>query len=148
MRAVVQRVISSHVEVEGKTVGKIGRGLMVLLGVQQGDTSEDLNYMADKLPRLRIFADEAGKMNLSLLDIRGELLLVSQFTLLADCRKGRRPSFFAAEAPALAEAICQSLAEQIAGQGIAVEKGVFAADMQVHLINDGPVTIWLDSRDR
>jgi D-tyrosyl-tRNA(Tyr) deacylase len=118
----------------------------VLLGVQQGDGADDLEYMVDKLANLRIFPDEQGKMNRSLLDIGGEMLLVSQFTLLGDCRKGRRPSFIQAEQPALADAAYQQVAARLRQLGIQVETGIFAADMEVHLINDGPVTILLDSR--
>lgn len=148
MRAVVQRVRESRVEVDGEIVGQISVGMMVLIGVQKGDGEEDLKFMVDKLPRLRIFEDSEGKMNLSLLDIGGELLLVSQFTLMADCRKGRRPSFFEAEDPALANAMLAMLRQRIEEQGTRVQTGVFAADMQVHLVNDGPVTILLDSRSR
>lgn len=146
MRAVIQRVQSSHVEVEGVTTGRIDQGLLVLLGVEQGDSESDLVYLSDKISQLRIFADDQGKMNRSLLDIGGQMLVVSQFTLLGDCRKGRRPSFFAAEQPALANAMCEAFVKRVQGQGVKVETGVFAADMQVHLINDGPVTIILDSR--
>jgi D-tyrosyl-tRNA(Tyr) deacylase len=119
---------------------------MVLLGVQQGDSPRDIDFMVDKLANLRIFPDEQGKMNRSLLDVQGQMLLVSQFTLLGDCRKGRRPSFIQAEAPELANQLYRQVAERLSQLGISVATGIFAADMQVHLINDGPVTILLDSR--
>lgn len=147
MRAVLQRVKESQVLVAGQVVGKIDAGLLVLLGVQAGDTREELVFLADKIIHLRIFEDHAGKMNFSLLDAGGKLLVVSQFTLLADCRKGRRPNFLQAEQPAIAAQMVQQFANYVEGQGIAVETGQFGADMQVHLINDGPVTIVLDSRD-
>lgn len=147
MRAVVQRVRSSEVCIDGETVGKIGKGSLVLLGVEQGDTERDLRYLYEKVVHLRIFEDEQGKMNLSLLDIGGAMLVVSQFTLLGDCRKGRRPSFVNAEAPELASRWCDRFVEAVAGQGVHVETGRFGADMQVSLVNDGPVTILLDSRD-
>lgn len=146
MRAVLQRVSESRVTVDDRVVGQIGSGMLVLLGVEQGDTAEDLRRLADKVIHLRIFEDAAGKMNRSLIDSGGAMLLVSQFTLLADCRKGRRPAFTAAEAPQAANALYEAFSEYVQGQGVRVERGVFAADMQVHLINDGPVTILLDSR--
>ncbi len=148
MRAVVQRVTHSRVEIEGKTVGEIAAGMMVLLGVQQGDETDDLRFMIDKLANLRIFSDEQGKMNRSLLDTGGAMLLISQFTLLADCSRGRRPSFVQAEHPDRARGLYEELAEKVRQLGIRVETGVFAADMQVHLVNDGPVTILLDSRSK
>ena len=146
MRAVVQRVQSSQVIVAGETVGQINHGLLVLLGVAQGDTESDLKYLVDKVVPLRIFNDDAGKMNRSLLDVGGQMLVVSQFTLLGDCRKGRRPSFFDAEDPSLANAMCEAFVRRVRAQGVHVETGRFGADMQVHLVNDGPVTILLDSR--
>lgn len=148
MRAVVQRVTQSHVEIEGKIVGKIDAGMMVLLGVQQGDEADDLRFMIDKLTNLRIFSDEQGKMNRSLIDTGGAMLLISQFTLLGDCSRGRRPSFVQAELPDRARSLYEELAEKLRDLGIRVETGVFAADMQVHLVNDGPVTILLDSRNK
>lgn len=148
MRAVVQRVTQSHVEIEGKIVGKIDAGMMVLLGVQQGDEADDLRFMIDKLTNLRIFSDEQGKMNRSLIDTGGAMLLISQFTLLGDCSRGRRPSFVQAELPGRARSLYEELAEKLRDLGIRVETGVFAADMQVHLVNDGPVTILLDSRNK
>jgi D-tyrosyl-tRNA(Tyr) deacylase len=145
------------VYVSDQCIGKIGAGLLVLLGVQKGDTAEELRYLADKIIHLRIFEDQEGKMNLSLQESGGQMLLVSQFTLLADTRKGRRPSFLDAEHPeaaaAMVEAFRRHVTEQLekgrleTGQGRAVEMGRFGADMKVSLINDGPVTITLDSRD-
>ncbi len=146
MRAVVQRVKESSVAIDGQTVGKCGQGLMILIGVEEGDTDKDLQYIADKAPNLRIFEDEAGKMNRSLLDVGGQILAVSQFTLLGDARGGRRPSFTAAARPDTAVPMYERLVERWRGMGIHVETGVFGADMQVSLINDGPVTILLDSR--
>lgn len=147
MRAVVQRVSESRVIVEEMVVGQIGAGLLVLLGVERGDTADDLRYLAEKVIHLRIFPDSAGKMNRSLIESGRSMLLVSQFTLLGDCRKGRRPAFTAAEVPHQANAMYEAFGEYVQGQGVHVEWGVFAADMRVHLINDGPVTILLDSRN-
>lgn len=146
MRAVIQRVKGSSVAIEGQTVGQCGHGLMVLIGVENGDTDRDLAYIADKVPNLRIFEDENGKMNLSLMDMGGQILAISQFTLLGDARGGRRPSFTAAARPDAAVPLYEALVEKWRGMGIHVETGVFGADMQVSLINDGPVTILLDSR--
>ena len=126
--------------------GKIGQGLLVLLGVGKGDGEKDIAYMVSKLPDLRIFEDASGKFNLSLREIRGEMLMVSQFTLYGDCRKGRRPSFTDAEEPAEAKRLYEQLILKIREQGVTVETGEFQAKMEVHLINDGPVTILLDSR--
>ena len=145
MRVVCQRVLQAQVEVNGRQVGKIDRGLLVYLGVGKGDTEKDAQFMADKLVNLRIFADEAGKMNRSVLDIGGRILLVSNFTLHGDCRKGRRPGFDAAAEPALAEELYKKVAAFIAAQGIGVEKGLFGEYMQVTSLNDGPVTFLLDS---
>lgn len=145
MRAVIQRVKGSSVAIDGQTVGQCGHGLMVLIGVENGDTDKDLAYIADKVPNLRIFEDENGKMNLSLMDISGQILAISQFTLLGDARGGRRPSFTAAARPDTAVPLYEGLVEKWRGMGIHVETGVFGADMQVSLINDGPVTILLDS---
>lgn len=142
----MQRVSSASVVVERRTVGNIGRGLLVLLGVAKGDTQEDLAWLADKTVQLRIFEDEEGRMNRSLLDVSGAMLVVSQFTLLADCRKGRRPSFFHALEPEPAALMVQQFAERVASLGILVKQGVFGAMMDVTLTNDGPVTILLDSR--
>ncbi len=145
MRAVIQRVLQAEVKVEGQQIGKIGKGLLIYLSVGKEDTVKDAQFMADKLVNLRIFADEAGKMNRSVLDIGGSILLVSNFTLHGDCRKGRRPGFDAAAEPALAQQLYEKVIELIAQQGVAVEKGAFGEYMQVSSINDGPVTLLLDS---
>ena len=146
MRAVIQRVKSANVSVEGRVTGKIDQGLLVLLGVGKGDGEKDIAYMVSKLPDLRIFEDASGKFNLSLREVRGEMLVVSQFTLYGDCRKGRRPSFTDAAEPAEAKRLYEQLIFKIREQGVPVETGEFQAKMEVHLINDGPVTILLDSR--
>jgi D-tyrosyl-tRNA(Tyr) deacylase len=148
MRAVVQRVSRASVTVDGQTIGQIGRGLVVLLGVEQGDRDADAHLLADKLVQLRIFDDAEGKMNLALADVRGAMLVVSQFTLLGDCRKGRRPSFVQAAEPELAERLYETFVAAVAVQGIQVATGRFRAMMQVELVNDGPVTLLLDSRKR
>ena len=145
MRAVVQRVKKSSVTVDDKITGKIGQGLMVLIGVEDGDSEKDADYIADKVCGLRIFEDEQGKMNLSVEDIGGEVLAVSQFTLLADARKGRRPSFTKAAAPDEANALYRKVIDKIESRHINVEEGVFQAEMMVEIHNDGPVTILLDS---
>ncbi len=146
MRAVIQRVSQASVVVAKETVGAIGQGLMVLLGVAQGDTSKDVVYLADKTAGLRIFEDDDGKMNRSVKDIDGGILVVSQFTLLGDCRKGRRPGFSDAAPPELADTLYEEYVDALRSQGIIIATGVFRADMQVALVNDGPVTIMLDSR--
>ena len=146
MRAVIQRVTESTVRVEGKVVGEIGPGLLVLLGVGQADTTADADYLAAKLSHLRIFEDTAGKMNRSLLDVDGQMLVVSQFTLLGDCRKGRRPSFAHAAKPEKAEQLYEYFVQKVAQTGIKVETGQFAAKMAVSLVNDGPVTLIVDSK--
>lgn len=146
MRAVVQRVKQAGVSVEGKEVSRIQKGHLVLLGVGQGDTREDLKYLAEKIVNLRVFEDAQGKMNLSLKDINGQMLVVSQFTLYGDCRKGRRPSFTSAAAPEMAEAFYEEFCKILSQQGVPVEKGVFGAHMEIDLINDGPVTLMLDSK--
>lgn len=148
MKALLQRVSGALVSVAGETVGRIGRGLVVFVGVAGGDTERDAEYLAQKTVSLRIFADEAGKFNLSALDVRGELLIVSQFTLLADTRKGRRPSFVEAAPPAQAEALFERFVEQAGESGLKVETGRFQEHMQVEIHNDGPVTILLDSREK
>ena len=146
MRAVVQRVSRAGVSVGGERIADIGPGLLVLLGVETEDGCLAADYLADKVIGLRIFEDNEGKMNLSLKDTAGEILVVSQFTLLADCRKGRRPGFSAAAAPDIAEALCEHFVGRLQEQGIHVQTGRFRTDMAVDLVNDGPVTILLDSR--
>ncbi len=148
MKALLQRVTGASVSIGGGEVGRIGRGLVVFLGVASGDTEKDAQYLAQKIANLRIFADEAGKFNLSTLDISGELLLVSQFTLLADTRKGRRPSFMEAAPPAQAEELFDYFVEQTRATGLKVETGRFQAYMQVEIHNDGPVTIMLNSKEK
>jgi D-aminoacyl-tRNA deacylase len=145
MRAVIQRVSSAAVEVDGKIVGQIGRGLLVYLGVGKPDGEPDAEFMAEKIVNLRIFPDDEGKMNRSALDIAGQVLLVSNFTLQGDCRKGRRPGFDAAAEPVIAEKLYEKTANLIAGKGLTVAKGVFGAYMQVKSVNDGPITFILDS---
>jgi D-tyrosyl-tRNA(Tyr) deacylase len=145
MRVVLQRVNRASVEVDGTCTGRIERGWLVLLGVAQGDEDEDAAWVADKVLNLRGFEDENGKMNRSVLEIRGGILLVSQFTLLGDCRGGRRPSFTAAADPAVAERLYLACTELLARSGLQVATGVFRAMMKVELVNDGPVTLLLDS---
>ena len=148
MRAVVQRVSEASVTVAGDVVGRIDAGLMVLLGVAEGDTEAETQWMADKLVGLRIFEDDDGKMNRSVVDAGGSILLVSQFTLLGDCRKGKRPSFIGAAAPEIAEALYERVAEQIRAAGVGVETGRFRTEMRVALVNEGPVTLIIDSPQR
>ena len=148
MKALIQRVIKASVSVAGEDVGRIGRGLVVFLGVAGGDTERDAQYLMQKIINLRIFADAAEKFNLSSLDINGELLLVSQFTLLADTRKGRRPSFTEAAPPEQAEALFDYAVGLARDSGLKVATGRFQQSMQVEIHNDGPVTIMLDSRDK
>ena len=145
MRMVCQRVLEAKVAVNSQTIGSIGKGLLIYLGVGKGDTENDAQFVADKIVNLRIFADKAGKMNLSVRDVGGAILLVSNFTLHGDCRKGRRPGFDAAAEPALAEQLYEKTAGLIAAQGIPIEKGLFGQYMHVTSINDGPVTFLLDS---
>jgi len=145
MRAVVQRVKQSTVKTDNEIVGQIGRGLLVLLGVAKGDTAKDADYLANKIVNLRIFEDQACKMNRSLLETGGELLAVSQFTLLADCRKGRRPSFIEAAEPEKATDLYETFVNMVRAKGVAVQTGRFRAMMEVALINDGPVTIIIES---
>ncbi len=147
MKLVIQRVQNSSVSIDGKVHGKIDRGFLVLVGFCPEDTAESLPKLVDKLIHLRVFEDEEGKMNLSLLDVGGSVLSVSQFTLYADCRKGRRPSFTGAARPEIAKPLYMQFNEALRAQGVPVETGVFGADMQVSLVNDGPVTILLDSAD-
>jgi D-tyrosyl-tRNA(Tyr) deacylase len=146
MRAVLQRVSSARVVVEKETVGEIGEGLMVLLGVEAGDGESDARYLAEKTAQLRIFEDEAGKMNRSVSDIGGGLLVVSQFTLLADCRQGRRPGFSRAAPPETANALYEHYVKLLRERGLTVATGIFQAMMEVSLVNQGPVTMLLDSR--
>ena len=148
MRAVIQRVEKASVSVEGEIRGQVGAGFLVLIGVEEGDGDADFKYIADKVPNLRVFEDDQGKMNRSLLDVGGEVLAVSQFTLLGDARGGRRPSFIAAARPETADPMYERLVAEWRARGIRVETGVFGAHMKVSLINDGPVTILLDSRRR
>lgn len=145
MRAVIQRVTRANVTVEGRVAGEIGAGLLVLLGVSRTDNPESATYLAEKIANLRIFSDEAGKMNLSLLDVGGSALLVSQFTLYGDTRGGRRPSYIQAAPPEQASLLYEEFVRSIRSLGVPVETGVFQAHMQVELVNDGPVTILLDS---
>jgi D-tyrosyl-tRNA(Tyr) deacylase len=146
LRAVLQRVKSASVTVGDERVSSIGTGHLIFLGVEENDTRQDLEYMVDKIVNLRVFEDQNGKMNLSLKDVQGELLVVSQFTLCGDCRKGRRPSFSSAAAADIAEEYYEEFCKLCAEQGVPVQKGVFQAHMEVELVNDGPVTILLDSR--
>lgn len=148
MRACVQRVSSARVRVDGETAGEIGRGFLVLLGVAAGDGPAELRWMVDKVIGLRIFDDADGKMNLALADVGGELLVVSQFTLLGDCRKGRRPSFIDAAPPEMAERMYEEFVAAAQAAGMRVATGRFRTHMEVELVNDGPVTLLLDSADR
>ena len=148
MKAILQRVTSASVEVEGKITGEIKNGFLVLLGVAQGDTEKEADALAAKISTLRVFTDENDKMNLSLADINGGVLVISNFTLYADCSHGRRPSFIAAARPEVAEPLYEYFCNKLSDNGVAiVEKGIFGADMKVSLLNDGPVTIDLDSKD-
>ncbi|MDR7856424.1 D-aminoacyl-tRNA deacylase [Tissierella sp.] len=146
MRAVVQRVSKASVKVDNNIVGNIGKGLVVLLGIGGEDDSKDLDYLVDKVLGLRVFQDENDKMNLSLMDINGELLIISQFTLYGDVRKGKRPSFSDSADPHIAEEMYLNFVDKCKNSGLKTEKGVFGADMDVELINEGPVTIMLDSK--
>ena len=146
MRACVQRVSRARVTVSGTVCGQIGTGMLVLLGVAQEDTETDARQLAEKIAGLRIFEDDQGKMNLAVSEVAGAMLVVSQFTLLGDCRKGRRPSFTAAAGPELAEELYQVFVDAVAGQGIEVATGRFREEMEVELVNDGPVTLLLDTR--
>lgn len=146
MKALIQRVKMAEVQIDGKIYSKINKGLLIFLGIKNGDTEKDIEYLVRKVPHLRIFEDSQEKMNLSTLDIKGEILVVSQFTLSADCRRGNRPSFDSAEEPAKAKDIYMRFIEGLGESGLKIETGDFGAYMQVHLINDGPVTIMIDSK--
>jgi D-tyrosyl-tRNA(Tyr) deacylase len=148
VKALLQRVSEASVSVGGEVVGRIGRGLVILVGIASGDTEKDIQYLVPKIVNLRIFPDDEGRFNLSAVDINGELLVVSQFTLLADTRKGRRPSFVEAAPPVEAEELFERFVEQARATGLKVETGRFQEYMQVEIHNDGPVTILLDSREK
>jgi D-tyrosyl-tRNA(Tyr) deacylase len=148
VRLLLQRVTRAEVRVDGRVAGRIGPGLVVLVGVGHEDTEEVADAMAEKTVDLRIFRDDAGKTNVSLADVGGQLLTVSQFTLFADTRKGRRPSFIDAASPELGERLYERFAKAIEARGVKVERGVFGAEMEVELVNDGPMTVWLDSQSR
>jgi D-tyrosyl-tRNA(Tyr) deacylase len=148
MRVVIQRVTSASVTVAGEVVGSIDHGMLVLLGVAEGDQEDDLQYLLEKTTGLRIFEDDVGKINLSIVDVAGAMLVVSQFTLLGDVRKGRRPSFNAAASPEVANLFYEQFASSVCERGISVATGSFGASMEVSLVNDGPVTIVMDSRNR
>ena len=145
MRAVIQRVLQAQVDIKGETVGKIDGGLLVYLGVGKKDTEENAGFIAKKLVNLRIFGDEEGKMNLSLVDVGGEILIISNFTLQGDCRKGRRPGFDGAGEPEMAEKLYETVIEVVAEQGVTVAKGIFGEHMHVSSVNDGPVTFLMES---
>lgn len=147
MRALIQRVSQAAVTVDDAVVGRIGRGFLVLLGVTHGDGPREAAWLAHKIAGLRVFDDAAGKMNLGLLDVSGEVLVVSQFTLYGDARKGRRPDFLQAAKPEQAEPLVDAFVEQLRANGLTVQTGQFRAMMQVSLVNDGPVTLWLDTAD-
>lgn len=146
MRAVIQKVKNANVKVDGDTVGEIQKGFLIFLGIEAGDTQSDLTYIVGKISKIRIFEDADEKMNLSIKDVGGEVLSISQFTLLGDARKGNRPSFTGAEKPEKAKEIYLKFNEELRKEGIKVAEGIFQADMEVSLVNDGPVTILLDSR--
>lgn len=149
MRAVIQRVLKASVEIDGTTVSQIPSGLLILLGVEDGDSAEDVSWLSGKVARLRIFADDEGKMNRSVVEAGGEIIVVSQFTLHASTKKGNRPSFLRAAAPGISEPLYEAFCTAMEGElGKAVGRGVFGTDMQVALVNDGPVTILIDSRAR
>jgi len=148
VRVVIQRVSKANVVIDEKENGEIGRGFLLLVGVEEEDTKEDVDYLTRKISNLRIFEDEAGKMNLSLREVKGEILSISQFTLHADTKKGNRPSFIKAAKPQKAESLYEELNQNLRNEGFKVETGVFGADMAVSLINDGPVTILIDSKNK
>jgi len=144
MRALLQRVLRAHVSVNGETVSSIGPGLVILLGIGSGDGEEQAEFLAEKIANLRIFEDEGGKTNLSLLEVRGEALVVSQFTLYADSRKGRRPSFIDAAQPSVAEPLIQGFVEKLRLRGVTTQTGAFGQHMLLEIQNDGPFTVWLE----
>lgn len=146
MRAVVQRVSEARVEIDGAVVGQVGNGLLILLGIKVGDVAEDARWLAEKVAGLRIFADEQGKMNRDVTEAQGSVLVVSQFTLYGDCHKGRRPSFIDSAPPETAIPLYESFVDAIRALGIPTSAGRFGADMKVHLVNDGPVTLIIDSK--
>lgn len=147
MRAIIQRVLSASVKVHGEIIGEIEKGYMILLGIEKDDEEKELRWVCDKIKNIRIFSDHDGKMNLSLKDVQGEILLISQFTLYADCIKGRRPGFSQAASGEKANNLYMKASEYLKNEEINVKTGIFGADMKVELINDGPVTIILDTRD-
>lgn len=147
MRIVIQRVTHASVKVDGETVGKIGKGFLLLIGVAKGDTENEAKVLAEKISKMRIFEDENEKMNLSLFDVCGQVLAVSQFTLCADCRRGNRPDYMNAAPPSDANALYELFMDELRKKGLTVEQGIFGADMKIELLNDGPVTIVLDSQD-
>ncbi|OPC31157.1 D-aminoacyl-tRNA deacylase [Elizabethkingia miricola] len=148
MKVVIQRVSESEVVVENQSVGKIGKGFMLLIGIDENDEKQDADWLVQKILNLRVFGDEEGKLNLSVLDIKGELLCISQFTLIADYKKGNRPSFIKAAKPDKAVPLFEYFKEEIAKSGLKTESGIFGADMKVSLTNDGPVTIVMDSKTK
>ncbi|MDV3751643.1 D-aminoacyl-tRNA deacylase [Elizabethkingia anophelis] len=148
MKVVIQRVSESEVVVENQSVGKIGKGFMLLIGIDENDEKQDADWLVQKILNLRVFGDEEGKMNLSIVDIQGDLLCISQFTLIADYKKGNRPSFIKAAKPDKAIPLFEYFKEEIAKSGLKTESGIFGADMKVSLINDGPVTIVMDSKTK
>lgn len=148
MKVVIQRVSESEVVVENQSIGKIGKGFMLLIGIDESDEKQDADWLVQKILNLRVFGDEEGKLNLSILDIKGELLCISQFTLIADYKKGNRPSFIKAAKPDKAIPLFEYFKEEIAKSGLKTESGIFGADMKVSLINDGPVTIVMDSKTK
>lgn len=147
MRALIQRVSAASVTIDGAVHGEIGQGFLVLLGITEGDTVSEAQYLADKTVKLRVFADENDKMNRSLADVGGSILVVSQFTLYGDCKKGNRPSFITAARPETAVPLYEAFITRCRASGLAVQTGVFGADMQVSLVNDGPVTLWMDTAE-